>query len=31
MNLRDVLGRLQEFDLLLDTDPKFPNVTASGR
>ena len=28
MDLRDVLGRLQEFDLLLDTDPKFPNVTA---
>jgi hypothetical protein len=28
MDLRQVLGRLQEFDLLLDTDPKFPNVTA---
>jgi hypothetical protein len=28
MNLTELLGRLQEFDLLLDTDPKFPNVTA---
>jgi hypothetical protein len=28
MDLRELLGRLQEFDLLLDTDPKFPNVTA---
>jgi hypothetical protein len=28
MDLREILGRLQEFDLLLDTDPKFPNATA---
>ncbi len=28
MELRELLGRLQEFGLLLDTDPKFPNVTA---
>jgi hypothetical protein len=28
MDLRALLGRLQELDLLLDTDPKFPNVTA---
>jgi hypothetical protein len=28
MDLGDLLGRLQEFDLLLDTDPKFPCVTA---
>jgi hypothetical protein len=28
MDLREVLSRLQEFDLLLDTDTKFPNVTA---
>ncbi len=28
MDLRELLGRLQEFDLLQDTDPKFPNVTA---
>ena len=28
MDLRELLGRLQEFDLLLDTDSKFPNVTA---
>ena len=28
MNLRELLGRLREFDLLLDTDAKFPNVTS---
>jgi hypothetical protein len=28
MDLGALLGRLQEFDLLLDTDPTFPNVTA---
>jgi hypothetical protein len=28
MDLGELLGRLREFDLLLDTDPKFPNVTA---
>jgi hypothetical protein len=28
MELPELLGRLREFDLLLDTDPKFPNVTA---
>jgi hypothetical protein len=28
MNLEDVLERLREFDILLDTDAKFPNVTA---
>jgi hypothetical protein len=28
MDLRELLGRLRELDLLLDTDPKFPNVTA---
>src|ERR1700733_9743206 len=28
MDLRELLGRLQEFDLLLETDAKFPNVTA---
>src|SRR6202035_3575301 len=27
MKLEDLLDRLQEFDLLLDTDPKFPSVT----
>jgi hypothetical protein len=27
MELPELLGRLREFDLLLDTDPKFPNVT----
>jgi hypothetical protein len=28
MDLRELIDRLYEFDLLLDTDPKFPNVTA---
>jgi hypothetical protein len=28
MELPALLSRLREFDLLLDTDPKFPNVTA---
>jgi hypothetical protein len=28
MDLGELLDRLREFDLLLDTDPKFPNVTA---
>ncbi|MGA2212617.1 MAG: hypothetical protein ABSH31_05020 [Bryobacteraceae bacterium] len=28
MDLPELLDRLREFDLLLDTDPKFPNVTA---
>jgi hypothetical protein len=28
MNLRELLVRLREFDLLLDTDAKFPNVTS---
>jgi hypothetical protein len=28
MDLQPIIGRLREFDLLLDTDPKFPNVTA---
>jgi hypothetical protein len=28
MELPELLARLREFDLLLDTDPKFPNVTA---
>ena len=28
MELGELLDRLREFDLLLDTDPKFPNVTA---
>ena len=28
MALHELLDRLREFDLLLDTDPKFPNVTA---
>jgi hypothetical protein len=28
MELPELVGRLREFDLLLDTDPKFPNVTA---
>jgi hypothetical protein len=28
MELNELLGRLREFDLLLDTDPKFPSVTA---
>jgi hypothetical protein len=28
MELPELLGQLREFDLLLDTDPKFPNVTA---
>jgi hypothetical protein len=28
LDLGQLLGRLQEFDLLLDTDAKFPNVTA---
>jgi hypothetical protein len=28
MELDELLDRLREFDLLLDTDPKFPNVTA---
>jgi hypothetical protein len=27
MTFEDLLGRLQEFDLLLDADPKFPSVT----
>jgi hypothetical protein len=27
MTIEDLLDRLQEFDLLLDTDPKFPSVT----
>jgi len=27
MTIEDLLERLQEFDLLLDTDPKFPSVT----
>jgi hypothetical protein len=27
MKIEDLLERLQEFDLLLDTDPKFPSVT----
>jgi hypothetical protein len=27
MKLEDLFDRLQEFDLLLDTDPKFPSVT----
>lgn len=27
MKVDDLLDRLQEFDLLLDTDPKFPSVT----
>jgi hypothetical protein len=27
MKFEDLLARLQEFDLLLDTDPKFPSVT----
>ena len=27
MKLADLIDRLQEFDLLLDTDPKFPSVT----
>ena len=28
MELDELLDRLREFDLLLDTDSKFPNVTA---
>jgi hypothetical protein len=28
MTLEEVLDRLREFDLLVDTDPKFPSVTA---
>jgi hypothetical protein len=28
MELDELLDRLRELDLLLDTDPKFPNVTA---
>jgi hypothetical protein len=28
MELPELLDRLREFDLLLDTDPKFPSVTA---
>src|SRR5271166_5786828 len=28
MDLNEALGYLREFDLLLDTDPKFPNLTA---
>jgi hypothetical protein len=28
MELPELLARLREVDLLLDTDPKFPNVTA---
>jgi hypothetical protein len=28
MDLEELLGQLREFDLLLDTDPKFPCVTA---
>jgi hypothetical protein len=28
MELNELLGRLREFDLLLDTDAKFPNVAA---
>jgi|SRR5580658_2593142 hypothetical protein len=28
MDLQELLGRLREVDLLLDTDPTFPNVTA---
>ncbi len=27
MNLQDLVDRLQEFDLLLSTDAKFPSVT----
>jgi hypothetical protein len=27
MTFEDLLGRLQEFDMLLDADPKFPSVT----
>ena len=27
MKLKDLLERLQEFDLLLDTDPKFPSIS----
>lgn len=27
MKLDDLLDRLREFDLLLDTDPKFPSIT----
>ncbi len=27
MNVEDLVERLQEFDLLLDTDPKFPSIT----
>ena len=27
MTAQDLLDRLREFDLLLDTDPKFPSVT----
>jgi hypothetical protein len=27
MTLADLLDRLREFDLLLDTDPKFPSIT----
>jgi hypothetical protein len=27
LKLQDLLDRLQEFDLLLDTDPKFPSVS----
>jgi len=27
MKFEDVFERLREFDLLLDTDPKFPSVT----
>jgi hypothetical protein len=29
MTAQDLLERLREFDLLLDTDPKFPSVTGS--
>jgi hypothetical protein len=28
MDFPELPGQLQEFDLLLDTDPKFPNLTA---
>ncbi len=27
MRLDDLVDRLQEFDLLLDTDPKFPSIS----
>jgi len=29
MTLEELLDRLREFDLLLDTDPKFPSVTSA--